>query len=145
MTITTPKLLISAIIVTILGIQFVMGLVSGGPAPWPMVAYPMYKKPHFDGDRLDHATSIYAVFEDQERIQITPENIGVEGFWIFEKNVVFPVIHKTEKLAAVAELACGLHDAKLARLEAEDKGIAISRNGPVEVEPEVFASQDVSC
>jgi hypothetical protein len=74
--------LVSAIIVVILGTQFVAGLVDTGKWGWPILAYPMYKWSHYENERILHDADVYAQLDDGSRIAITPEALGM-SFWIF--------------------------------------------------------------
>jgi hypothetical protein len=76
-----------AIIVVILATQAGVGFVNTGVRAWPLVAYPMYKTAHFEGERLDHALNVYVILPNAEKAPITPSDLNM-GFWLFLDHVV---------------------------------------------------------
>lgn len=141
-----PKILITACVATILVTQFIVSVTLLHKLGWPIIPYPMYALSREDGDRVLHDVAIYARFADDTRIKLEPEILGFEHFFLYRVNIVTPVMKGLEKrLPFVADLACGLHDAELVSLEAEDLGIAIGRNGAYKVVPETLAARPASC
>jgi len=136
---------ISAIIVAILGTQFVAGFVDTGRWGWPIIAYPMYATAHFDGDRFDDY-HVYAVLADGSRLRVDPEELGM-SFWIFRRNVVNQVeTGSLEGLAPIVERYCERGQARLKRFEVIDLGMAISATGLIKgLKPNVAAALDVAC
>jgi hypothetical protein len=76
------RLLVSAIIVAILSIQAVAGFVDTGRWGWPLLAYPMYKWAHYEGDRLDVELTGHAVLEDSTRIPMSRSDLNMD-FWLY--------------------------------------------------------------
>jgi hypothetical protein len=140
------KPLISAIIVVILATQTVVGLVDTGKWGWPMLAYPMYKKAYFEGDRLNHDVSVYALLSDGTRTEIKRSDLDM-SFWIFWYNVATPIaLHRADLLEPVVQLYCQEFSNQVTKLQVEDKGVAIGRDGPVEgLPPQVMSEIEVSC
>ena len=140
------KALISAIIVVILATQAVVGVVDTGKWGWPMLAYPMYKKAYFEGDRLNHDVSVYAVRSDGTRTEIKRSDLKM-GFWIFWYNVVSPIaLARADLLGPILQRYCGELENDVTMLRVEDKGVAIGRDGPIEgLAPQVMSEFKVSC
>jgi hypothetical protein len=137
----------SIVIVTILGTQLVLGVLNPSRWSWPIVAYPMYKDAHLEGERLRDQLYLFAVFEDGTRIKISPEDLGLR-VWPFINNVVDAIkFGRMQQLSWVIDYACQLRDGyPLTGLEVTDTGVAIARDGPVyDLEPEVYASAKVTC
>jgi hypothetical protein len=140
------RLLVSVVIVVILLTQLVVGFVDTGRWGWPMLAYPMYKTAHFEGERLDHELTAYAVLADLSRVEIKRSDLGM-GFWISWYNVVQPIRHgNLDGLAGLVQRYCQEFDNQVSKLEVQDLGIAIGRDGPVEgLPPQVLFETEVSC
>lgn len=140
------RVAISAIVVVVLLSQAVAGFVDTGRWGWPILAYPMYETAHFEGDRLDHDVTAYAVLSDARRIEVTRSDLNM-GFWVFWYNVVMPIEHqRLDLLEPVIGRYCGQFDGQVTALQLEDKGIAIGRDGPVEgLPPEVIATAKITC
>lgn len=140
------RFLVSAIVVVILSTQAVAGFVNTGKWGWPLMAYPMYSTARFEGDRLDHVFSVYAILSDSRKIEIKQEDLNM-NFGLFRFNVVQRIgAGQIDALAPVAEKYCELYDNQVTSLQVEDQGIAIGRDGPIEGLPrQVFGRVDVSC
>ena len=90
-----------------------------------MVAYPMFKTAHYDGDRFDDFR-VYAVLTDDTKLQIEPGDVGM-SYWIFRQNVVGGLLNdRVEKLAPIIDRHCDQSKGAMARLEVSDIGVAIS-------------------
>jgi hypothetical protein len=81
---------VSALIVVILGTQFVVGFIDTGRRGWPIVAYPMYSTARYDGDRFDDF-KVYAALKDGTKVEVNPGEVGM-SYWIFHKNVLNPLL-----------------------------------------------------
>jgi hypothetical protein len=136
---------VSAAIVVILGTQFVAGLVDPGRRTWPMIAYPMYRTAHYDGDRFDEY-EVYAVLKDGTKLPIDRDDLGM-SWWLFRNNVVRDIQSgQVEGLTAMIDRYCDESKGALARLEVSDTGLAISAQGLVTgLEPQVVAGLNVAC
>ena len=143
---TAGKLTISAIIVAVLGLQIVAGFVDTGRWGWPFVAYPMYKWPHYEGERFDHDLTAYLVMDDASERVITGEDVGLP-FWIFEKRLWNPIRSGSpEHLQPFLEGVCPKFDNRIVAVRLEDKGMALGRSGIVEkLPPGVVGSLPVRC
>jgi hypothetical protein len=136
---------VSVVIALILGTQLVVGFVNTGRWGWPMVAYPMYKQAHFEGDRFD-LYNVYAVLDDGTRLEIAPADVAMD-LWMFRRHVMAPIQDgQLENLAPITALYCERVGGRLVRFEIFDRGIALGWNGPVYgLEPQQFAAADVAC
>jgi hypothetical protein len=140
------KILISAVIIVILATQAVAGFIDPGKWGWPMIAYPMYKKAHFEGERLNHDVNVYAQLSDGTRTEINRNDLGMD-FWIFHYNVVGPIGQgRSEPLAPLVQRYCRESDNQLIKFQVEDKGVAIGRDGPIEgLPPQLVSEIAVAC
>ncbi len=140
------RLLVSAIIVTILSVQAVAGFVDTGRWGWPLIAYPMYKTAHYEGDRLDVELNGYAVLADSTRVAMHPSDLNMD-FWLYWYNVVQPIRHaRLDLLEPVLRRYCEESGNQVVKLQLEDRGVAIGRDGPIEgLPPQVIYEMDVTC
>lgn len=140
------RLLVSAAIVVILSTQAVAGFVDTGRWGWPLLAYPMYKTAHYEGERLHDDLTGYAVLADSTRVAMTRTDLNMD-FWLYWYNVVMPITHaRLDLLEPVLRRYCEQSDNQVVRLELEDRGVAIGRDGLIEGLPvEVVAEMDVTC
>jgi len=142
----TAKFFVSAVVVVILSTQAVAGFVNTGKWGWPILPYPMYHSAHFEGDRLDHEFSVFAILSDGRRVPIKQSDMNM-NFHLFRFNVVQPIeAADVDALGPVIDKYCELHDDQVVKLQVEDQGVAIGRDGPVEgLPPEILGMLDVSC
>jgi hypothetical protein len=140
------RLVVSAIIVTILSLQAVVGFVNTGMRAWPLVAYPMYKTARYEGDRLDHALNAYAILANGEKVPITPDDLNM-SFWLFGDHFIAPVINgRRDVLEPLIARYCEHHGSQVVAFRIEDTGTAIGRDGPVEgLPPETWGELAVTC
>jgi hypothetical protein len=97
------RLIVSGIIVTILGLQIVAGFADTGRWGWPFVAYPMYKRAHYEGERFDHDLTVRLVLRDASEHLVTGPDLGL-SFWLVEKRVWNPIRNNDqEQLQSFAE------------------------------------------
>jgi hypothetical protein len=140
------RLLISVVIVGILSIQAVTGLYDTGRWGWPLLAYPMYKTAHYEGERLHDDLTAYAILADSTRVEVNRSDLGMD-FWLYWYNVVQPIVHaRADLLEPVLQRYCEESGNQVVRLHLEDRGVAIGRDGPIEgLPPEVAYEMNVSC
>jgi hypothetical protein len=140
------RLFVSAAIVAILSIQAVAGFVDTGRWGWPLLAYPMYKRAHYEGERLHDELTAYAVLADAKRVAIKRSDLAMD-FWLYWYNVVTPIQNaRVDLLQPVLQRYCEQSDNQVIKLHLEDRGAAIGRDGPVEgLPPQVVAEMDVTC
>jgi hypothetical protein len=161
---------LSAVIVVVLGTQFVAGLINTGRWGWPIIAYPMYAPPRYENERVLYDVSVYAELEDGTRLPITREQLGMP-FWVFEENVVQSIRHLDDRCRATGQPVprfciagragadrfralltpltarlCTETGGRLKRLAYEDLGVAVTRAGPAfDLKPVMQASFEVTC
>lgn len=135
----------TAVVVTVLGAQLVVGFMSSMNHTFPIMNYPMFSGPHYDGDRLDDYF-VHAVLPDGSEALVTPEDVGME-FWTFRVNVVTEIIEAedTRPLRPIADIICARHDVGEVTLRASDIGVFISRNGAVQGEPMEVGAVTLPC
>jgi hypothetical protein len=140
------RLLVSMIIVAILSVQAVAGFVDTGRWGWPLLAYPMYKWAHYEGERLRYDLTTYAVLADSTRVALDRSELNMD-FWLYWYNVVTPIVHaRLDLLEPVLRPYCDEFDNQVVKLQLEDRGVAIGRDGPIDGLPvEVVAEMDVTC
>ena len=139
------KVLISSIVLVILITQFFVNWIDTGRWGWPFITYPPYPISHQEDERVIFDVKAFAVDQDRTRIEIKRSELGMNIFH-FQKHVWYPIENADmASLQPLIDRYCELTDNKLARFELEDLGVAVSRNGPVSVEPLVFSFLDVSC
>jgi hypothetical protein len=78
---------VSGLIVVIWSSQFIVSvplslLAHGIKRSWPIVDYPMYSDPHFEGDEIPRM-AVVAIRDNTEELDIRPEDIG-GGYWYFQ-------------------------------------------------------------
>lgn len=140
------RLFISVVIVGILSIQAGAGFVDTGRWGWPLLAYPMYRTAHYEGERLHDDLTAYAILADSRRIAIDRSELNM-GFWLHWYNVVTPIQNaRLDLLQPVLQRYCERFENQVIKLHLEDRGVAIGRDGPIEgLPPEVVAELDVTC
>ena len=80
-------LCVSVLIAFILLFQFIVSIASfalaqGITRSWPIMDYPMYSEPHFEGDEIVRM-AVVGIRDNGEEIDIRPEDIG-GGYWYFQ-------------------------------------------------------------
>jgi hypothetical protein len=78
---------VSVLIAFIWSLQFMVSipffaLAQGITRSWPLMDYPMYSEPHFEGDEIARM-AVVGIRDDGEEIDIRPEDIG-GGYWYFQ-------------------------------------------------------------
>ena len=136
---------ISGVIVVILGTQTFVSIVGLGGAGWPIIHYPMYSGPKYEGARLNHGSAVSAVLEDSSEIDIDPDEMHI-GFWDFHYQISQPIIDNAQDVLtpAMRDL-CRRWDNKIVALKARDLGVAITRQGVIELPPIELGKIDVTC
>jgi hypothetical protein len=80
-------LCVSLLIAFIWSAQFIVSiplslLAHGIKRSWPIMDYPMYSEPHFEGDEIGRL-AVVGIHDNGEEIDIHPEDIG-GGYWYFQ-------------------------------------------------------------
>jgi hypothetical protein len=139
-------LAVSAVIVVILGLQTFASFRDPAQWGWPFLAYPMYRGAHYEGERLRHDFTTYAIVDDSSRMVVTPQDLGMTWWW-FRANVVDIMLRQDQAaLKAIAKQICETSGRSVQALELEDMGVAVGRNGLQDgLSPEVVSTVKVSC
>lgn len=144
------RMFVSTVVLIVLPTQLIASLIDTGRWGWPFITYPMYANAHYEGERLKYDVRAFAVLEDSSRIEIKREQLNMRQRWqfyLFQKHVWFPIRDgDKELLEPLIRKYCDLSNGKLVRLELEDLGIAVTKEGPVSgLKPNVFSPLNVSC
>jgi hypothetical protein len=78
---------VSGVIAFIWSIQFIVSvplslIAHGVRRSWPIVDYPMYNAPHFEGDEIPRM-AVVGIRDNADEVDIRPEDIG-GGYWHFQ-------------------------------------------------------------
>ncbi len=74
----------TAVIVLVLGLQFLAVVTRSGKWAWPFIDYPMYSTSHQEGERVPARHVIYGITSDGAKVELTRQAIGV-NLWMHEK------------------------------------------------------------
>ena len=136
---------VSAVVITVLGAQTVIGFMSSMNHFFPIMNYPMYSHPHYDGDRLvDY--SLHAILPDGTAELIAPEDIGM-NYWTFRANVIDRLIDKGDMRSVQPLIAslCEKRGLDAETLRVADIGVSVSRHGAVHGEPAEITVVTLDC
>lgn len=126
---------ISLIILTYLGLQ--AGVTFGIFCPrfcppwlWPFLTYPMYRNPHYEGEKFDRYF-VFGTLENATEVPILPEDVGTD-FWVFEKSFITPLLKDDrQNIKKFVELYQSRHKRKLVSLRLETHPLLISKQGGI--------------
>ncbi len=139
------KIAISVIVATILAAQVLVGFSYRGGQTFPVVAYPMYKTAHYEGERLnDYLVMVSADGGEEEALG--PEAMEISP-WLYQRSITAPIINgKPSPLAAtVAQSACKAGGAQAITIAVYDSGYTILREGPVADPRKLIGSTTFDC
>jgi hypothetical protein len=138
------KTAISAFVLLVLGSQLIIGFTHHSSSRWPIVSYPMYRVGKNDGDRFDDY-NVYVVRGDGKQVLINPlDDMGM-SFWIFQKNIIMPIIKGRQSSAdPIRKKYCQDGDSEIS-VKVFDIGVSISASGPVYGEPEEVKTLAIKC
>lgn len=124
------KRAISVIVVTILAAQFLIGFSYRGGQTFPIVAYPMYKQVHYEGERLNDYVVEVSTDGGAGRV-LGPESMEISP-WLYQKSLTAPIISGSPSPlgASVARAACATGATSVA-ISVYDSGYTLLRSGPV--------------
>lgn len=137
---------ISALLLIVLGTQFVVGFTYHAGTRWPFISYPMYSGAKYDGDRLNDFT-VRVFLDDSESYEIvSSEDMGL-GYWIFRKNIILPIRKEDELNRKNLNIKfCPKYPgAKNIKVELYDIGAFISKSGLYFDEPKFVARKEINC
>jgi hypothetical protein len=98
---------------------------------FPFLWYPMYAKPHFEGERIDVEHRIYAVMPDGQRKLIDAALDLDIDFWRYERRLARPLIAgDLHEVGYLLKRIVGRYPT-LTAIEVHDYPVVITRDGPV--------------
>lgn len=135
---------ISCVIIGIVGLQAFASFINPGRWGWPFIAYPMYKTPHFDGERVLYDFEVYAVHDDGSESLISLADVP---YWIFKHKVVDGLIRRDrESVQPLIAAYCERTRKEVVEVRLQDMGVGLSRDGLVQgLAPETLATMTVGC
>jgi hypothetical protein len=104
--ISRPQIAVSFIILFYLVLQFLTGfsiLPNSERYYWPFLYYPMYGKPHFEGDTMDQYT-VYGLLEKGDAVPIKFHDLGFPWRQFFDKSVDKILKNDTAEIEKVRQL-----------------------------------------
>jgi hypothetical protein len=139
------RLLVSAFICAILLGQFLIGFGYHGGRSFPILSYPMFSRPHFEGERLNNYL-IYASADGGPEQAYGPERLEI-GYTLYQAMIAGPLVRNrpTDMLRHLAASVCESQAAEVVTLNAYDSGIHITRAGPVDTGRQLQGSVAFAC
>ena len=139
------RIAVSVIVATVLAAQLVIGFSYRGGQTFPIVAYPMYKQAHYEGERLNDYR-IYVSTDGSEGTALLPEAMEINP-WLYQNSITFPVIEgKPSPLAAaIAEKTCATGNGAVVTINVYDSGYTIRRDGPVSDSRKLMGAATYDC
>jgi hypothetical protein len=139
------RLLVSAFICVILLGQFLIGFSYHGGQSFPILSYPMFSWPHYDGERLNNYL-VYASADGGPEQAYGPERLEI-GYTIYQKVIASAVVQgrTTDVLKSIAASVCETQAAEVVTLNAYDSGVHITRAGPVDTGRQLQGSLAFVC
>jgi hypothetical protein len=86
---------------------------------WPIVDYPMYRIPHFEGDKIPRL-AVVGIRDNTEEIDIRPEDIG-GGYWHFQVFVRAVASPDEDVIRDMVRMYETRHNVRLAALRVENR------------------------
>lgn len=139
------KIAISIIVATILAAQVLIGFSYRGGQTFPMLAYPMYMRAHYEGERLNDYLAFVSIDGGEEKV-LGPETLGI-SLLLYQKTIAAPIINgKPSPLAAeIAQTTCQAGGAREITIAIYDSGYTIRRDGPVRDARKLMGSTTFEC
>ena len=131
---------VSGLIAFIWSVQFMVSVplclvVHDVRRSWPMVDYPMYSMPHFEGDKIPHM-AIVGIRGNGEEINILPEDVG-GGYWHFQIFARALIRGDEDVIQDMVRMYEAHHNVRLAALRVENRPLlwksAQVKAAPVEI------------
>jgi hypothetical protein len=107
-------------------------MVHGIRQSWPIVDYPMYSEPHFEGDEIPRM-AVVGIRDNGDEIDIRPEDIG-GGYWHFQVFVKAAMGADEDVIRDMVRVYETRHDVHLAALRVENRPL-LWKNAQVETAP----------
>lgn len=142
---TSRKLLASAVIAGVLALQGIAvlrltpGPVEKPPFLWPFMDYPMYSRPHYEGDTVPRER-MYGVLGDSTEVRIQPSDLGLK-YWWFRRGLIFSVVGEdTSDVRGYARLYAPREGRSLTTFRLYHRPLVLRRWG-AEPSPPVLAKE----
>lgn len=142
----------SAVIVTVLFLQLVASFHWFGPVFgqrrrhgffWPFLDYPMYSRPHYQGEPLPRYR-LFGAFADGSEAEVTSGDLGL-NFWKFEQGPVQAILRdEPDRLNRYVEAYRKKFNRQLVRLRLENHARRLSPQGIVTAPPEVIKTVEIA-
>jgi hypothetical protein len=128
---------VSGLIVFIWSSQFIVSvplylITDGIRQSWPIVDYPMYSNPHFEGDKIPRM-AVVGIRDNADEIDIRPEDIG-GGYWHFQVFARAVTRVDEEVIRDIVRTYETRHNVRLAALRVENRPL-LWKNTQVEAAP----------
>ena len=139
------RIAVSVLVATILAAQVVIGFSYRGGQTFPVVAYPMYKQAHYEGERLNDYL-VYVSADGNEGKALGPETMEISP-WLYQRSITVPIIkgEPSPLAAAIAKEACASANARSIAISVYDLGYTIRRDGPVEDRRTLMGTATFDC
>lgn len=132
------RLAVSWVILVVLAFQGIAaagltpGPVEKSPFLWPFLDYPMYTRPHYEGEGIPRYRVIGVTDEDRE-VEITPETLGTD-YWIYRNAFLFSFRYRGERdeLEPGVQLYEDRHGVSLVEVRLENRPLVLTREGTVD-------------
>jgi hypothetical protein len=106
------------------------------PALFPFLDYPMYKEPHYQGEKI-HNIQLFGILDDYTEVQINPEDLNM-NFWMFEVFLFAIDQEQHEDIHFYATMYEEMHRKNLIFLRLEDNPYILRDKGLFQGQPEVL-------
>ena len=123
---------LSALIALIWSLQFLVSVPLSFRAPglrrsWPIIDYPMYSLPHFEGDKIQRL-AVVGISATGGEVEIQPEDVG--GYWHY--RILAEAVERADEdiVRDVVRIYESRHNLRLTALRVEDRPL-LWRSGRV--------------
>jgi hypothetical protein len=106
------------------------------PALFPFLDYPMYKEPHYKGEKIQDV-HLYGVLDDSTEVEILPEDLRM-NLWMFQLFLFAIDQDNIEEINFYTNLYEEMHKADLVGLRLENHPYVLADEGLVQGAPEVI-------
>ena len=139
------KITVSVIVATILAAQVLIGFSYRGGQTFPVIAYPMYKIAHYEGERLNDYIAVVSADGGEEK-PVGPEAMEISP-WLYQKSITVPIMNgsPSQLAASIAQTACRAGSAQAITIGVYDSGYTITRGGPVQDKKKLMGSTTFKC
>jgi hypothetical protein len=139
------RIAVSVVVATILAAQAVISFTYTGGQTFPIVAYPMFKYAHYEGERLNDYR-IYISADGAGGTLLSPKEMEISP-WQYQNSITLRLINgePSPLAASVAAKACAAGDAAAITIGVYDSGYTIRRDGPVSDAKKLMGAATYDC